>query len=75
MKWQRIVVMLIALAVGIALGIWARPWFNTTLEMTPVNTNVWTRTLAITVGIVSMFALAVCGWFIGKLLDKRGDLE
>jgi hypothetical protein len=67
--------MFVALAVGISLGIWARPWFNTTFAMTPDNTNNWTRMITISVGVGSMLALTICGWFIGKLLDKRGDLE
>lgn len=71
----RYVVMAIALVTGIVFGIWARPWFNQTIQMTPDNTNNWTRIITIAIAVASMFALSVCGWFIGKLLDTRGDLE
>ena len=72
---MRYIVMAITLVAGIILGIWARPWFNQTMQMTPVNTNVWTRTLMITAGLGSFLALIICGWWAGSIFNKKGDLN
>jgi hypothetical protein len=67
--------MAITLVAGIALGTWARPWFNQTMQMTPANTNDWTRALTIIAGLGSFLALIACGWWAGSVFNKKGELD
>jgi hypothetical protein len=43
--------------------------------MTPDNTNNFTRALIIIPAVGCMLFLVGCGWWAGKILDKKGDLE
>ncbi len=72
---KRIIVMAIALAAGVALANWAQPWLSAQIKMTPDNTNNFTRALIIIPAVGCMLFLVGCGWWAGKILDKKGDLE
>lgn len=70
----RIIVIAVACIIGAGLGIWARPWLNAKIEITPDNSNAWILGVHITLAMVSMIAIAIMGYWITKIIDRNGML-